>query len=113
MHPREQVQKVSDQANLFDAVEEYDGNQGLGVEAESSDTFHDIDRPWNPESIRVTTKSFSLRNMLDAIEETPWISPQISNDYAYGASYRRTERRKRSRPGKKPSLAARSTRKFT
>lgn len=69
MHPREQVQKVSDQANLFDTVEEYDGNQGLGVEAESPDTFRDIDRPWNPESIRVTTKNFSLRNMLDAIEE--------------------------------------------
>jgi hypothetical protein len=63
------VQSVSDQANLFDVVEEYDGNQGLNVEAESTEVFHDIDRPWNPESIRVSTKSFSLRNMLDAIAE--------------------------------------------
>lgn len=60
---------MSDQADLFDVVEEYDGNEGLSVEAEPTDTFHDIDRPWNPESIRVSTKSFSLRNMLDAIEE--------------------------------------------
>jgi hypothetical protein len=60
---------VPEQAGLFDVVEEYDGNQGLSVEAESGESFHDIDRPWNPESIRVTTKNFSLRNMLDAIEE--------------------------------------------
>ena len=39
------------------------------MELEELETFHDIDRPWNPESIRVTTKSFSLRNMLDAIDE--------------------------------------------
>ncbi|WP_432492682.1 DUF262 domain-containing protein [Kineococcus auxinigenes] len=31
--------------------------------------FQDIERPWNPDDIRVTTRSFSLRNMLDAIEE--------------------------------------------
>ncbi len=60
---------MPEQADLLDIVEEYDGNQGLNVEAESGESFHDIDRPWNPESIRVTTKSFSLRNMLDAIEE--------------------------------------------
>jgi Protein of unknown function DUF262 len=60
---------VSEQTDLLDIVEEYDGNQSLNVEAETGETFHDIDRPWNPESIRVSTKTFSLRNMLDAIVE--------------------------------------------
>ena len=60
---------VTEPLDLFATVEEYDGNEGLNVEAESTDAFHDIDRPWNPESIRVSTKNFSLRNMLDAIEE--------------------------------------------
>lgn len=49
-------------------IEEYSENVGLGVEAEQEE-FQDIDRPWDPESIRVTTKSFSLRNILDLIRE--------------------------------------------
>jgi hypothetical protein len=63
------VLSVSEQVDALDIVEEHDGNESLHVEAEPTDAFHDIDRPWNPESIRVTTKSFSLRNMLDAIDE--------------------------------------------
>ena len=31
--------------------------------------FRDIERPWDPESIRVATNSFSLRNMIDLIAE--------------------------------------------
>lgn len=49
--------------------EEHEDNEALGVELEELEAFHDIERPWNPEDIRVTTKSFSLRNMLDAIDE--------------------------------------------
>jgi hypothetical protein len=52
-----------------DIREEHEGNEATGVEEEDLEQFHDIDRPWNPESIRVATKSFSLRNMLDAIDE--------------------------------------------
>ena len=33
------------------------------------DAFHDIDDPWDPEDIRVSTRSFSLRNMIDMIAE--------------------------------------------
>ena len=33
------------------------------------DDFHDIDDPWDPEDIRVSTRSFSLRNMIDMIAE--------------------------------------------
>jgi hypothetical protein len=50
--------------------EEYDDNEATGVELEQvEDEFEDIKRPWDPESIRVTTKSFSLRNILDLIRE--------------------------------------------
>lgn len=55
-----------------DIIEEHEGNLATGVEAEEEspdETFHDIDRPWDPESIRVATKNFSLRNVLDLIEE--------------------------------------------
>ena len=31
--------------------------------------FHDIDDPWDPEDIRVSTRSFSLRNIIDMIAE--------------------------------------------
>lgn len=50
--------------------EEYDENEALGVELESVEgEFEDIKRPWEPESIRVSTKTFSLRNILDLISE--------------------------------------------
>jgi hypothetical protein len=50
--------------------EEYDDNEATGVELEQrDDDYQDIKRPWNPESIRVTTKTFSLRNILDLITE--------------------------------------------
>jgi hypothetical protein len=51
-------------------LEEHEDNEAIGVEAEQLETeFRDIDRPWDPESIRVATKTFSLRNMLDLITE--------------------------------------------
>ena len=33
------------------------------------EVFHDIDHPWDPETIRVSTKTFSLRNIIDLIDE--------------------------------------------
>ena len=33
------------------------------------EVFHDIDHPWDPEDIRVSTRNFSLRNMIDMISE--------------------------------------------
>ncbi|HVE45336.1 MAG TPA: DUF262 domain-containing protein [Acidimicrobiales bacterium] len=54
-------------------IEEYDENyEATGVEVErqdEEDKFEDIKRPWNPEDIRVSTKTFSLRNILDLISE--------------------------------------------
>ena len=50
--------------------EEYDENEATGVELEEeAEAFEDIKRPWNPESIRVSTKTFSMRNILDLLEE--------------------------------------------
>jgi hypothetical protein len=54
-------------------LEEYDENHeaiGVELEQEGSDAFEEIKRPWNPEEIRVSTKSFSLRNILDLIAES-------------------------------------------
>jgi hypothetical protein len=54
------------------AIEEHDDYQPLGVERESIDAsavFEEIRQPWDPESIRVSTKTFSLRNILDLIDE--------------------------------------------
>lgn len=39
------------------------------IEQEDDTAFQDIVRPWDPESIRVATNSYSLRNMLDLIAE--------------------------------------------
>lgn len=50
--------------------EEYFDNVPTGVEAESDDETVEGPKPWNPEAIRVGTKQFSLRNILDLIDET-------------------------------------------
>ena len=39
------------------------------IEQEDELDFQDIVRPWDPESIRVGTNNFSLRNMIDSIKE--------------------------------------------
>ena len=44
------------------------GAVDLGIDPEDTQ-FRDIERPWDPESIRVTTNSFSLRNMIDLIAD--------------------------------------------
>ncbi|MGH8901266.1 MAG: DUF262 domain-containing protein [Egibacteraceae bacterium] len=49
-------------------VEEYDGNVATGVEAEELEDGEQI-QPWDPETIRVNTRQFSLRNILDQIED--------------------------------------------
>ena len=44
------------------------GPDDLGIDPEDTQ-FRDIERPWDPESIRVATNSFSLRNMIDLIAD--------------------------------------------
>ena len=50
-----------------DAVDQT-GPDDLQIETEDPQ-FRDIERPWDPESIRVATNSFSIRNMIDLIAE--------------------------------------------
>lgn len=50
-------------------VEEYDGNVATGVEVEELEDSEQIAKPWDPEMIRVDTRQFSLRNILDLIDD--------------------------------------------
>lgn len=51
-------------------VEEYDENEATGVETEEQDSEGDgIDRPYDPAAIRVDPKTFSLRQIMDMIDE--------------------------------------------
>jgi len=51
-------------------IEEQFAGEGTGVELELVDEQDDGEalKPWDPEKIRVSTKSFSLRNVLDMID---------------------------------------------
>jgi hypothetical protein len=49
--------------------EEYFDNEATGVEVEDLETATGIERPWNPADIRVATRQFSLRNVLDMVED--------------------------------------------
>jgi hypothetical protein len=50
------------------AVEEQFAGEGTGVEVEGNEESDATHRPWDPEKIRVSTKNFSLRNVLDMID---------------------------------------------
>jgi hypothetical protein len=52
-----------------DVVEEQFAGEGTGVELEvEGDSTEPAIKPWDPEKIRVSTKNFSLRNVLDMID---------------------------------------------
>ena len=51
------------------AKEEYFENDATGVEAEVEDE-PTIEKPWNPDEIRVNTKSWAVRNILDMIDDS-------------------------------------------
>ena len=53
----------------MDVVEETFENIPTGVEVELNDGASDEPNPWNPDAIRVSTKTFSLRNILDLIDD--------------------------------------------
>lgn len=49
--------------------EEYFENAPTGVEAELDEDQERIVKPWDPSDIRVSTKQFSMRNILDLIDD--------------------------------------------
>ncbi|WP_322761817.1 DUF262 domain-containing protein [Frankia sp. Cr2] len=53
----------------IDVREEHFNNEPTGVEVELDDEQPGTARPWNPDDIRVGTKQFSLRNVLDLIAD--------------------------------------------
>jgi hypothetical protein len=55
--------------DVLDIVEETFENMPTGVEADTGEGEVEITRPWNPDAIRVGTKQFSLRNILDLIDD--------------------------------------------
>jgi hypothetical protein len=63
-------------------VEDVFEGEATGVEVEQvGQDKAPIERPWNPEQIRVTTSSFSLRNILDLIDED---SVELAPDFQRG-----------------------------
>jgi hypothetical protein len=50
-------------------IEEYFEGEAIGLEAEPVGDGAEEHKPWDPNRIRVTTKSFSLRHVLDLIDE--------------------------------------------
>jgi hypothetical protein len=52
-----------------DVREEYFENEPTGVETEPENDQSSPVRPWDPSDIRVSTKQFSLRNILDLIDD--------------------------------------------
>ncbi len=56
----------------LDIIEEIDGDEQTGVELErqvDEAEESDVIRPWDPTTIRVDTKPYSLRNIVDMIKE--------------------------------------------
>ena len=76
---------------ITEVLEETYENEPTGVEVEHiGDHAQEIAKPWRPEEIRVSTRQFSLRNIMDLIEDgdlelapdfqrnTVWRAPQKS-----------------------------------
>jgi hypothetical protein len=67
-------------------VQEYFLNQPTDVEAEAEDDANQILEPWRPEQIRVSTKNFSIRNILDMIrEESLELAPDFQRNTVWKA----------------------------
>lgn len=73
-----------------DVVEDVFEGLATDVEVEDTNATTDtIQRPWNPEQIRVTTSAFSLRNILDQIDEG---SLELAPDFQRGKVWHATQK---------------------
>jgi Protein of unknown function DUF262 len=69
-------------------LEETDDSKAVGIEAEdlSSESL-DIKSPWDPTSIKVITKTFSLRNLIDLINEDSLdLAPEFQRSQVWNLS---------------------------
>jgi hypothetical protein len=64
----DRIRTMTDQTNAS-VIEEYYEGEAIGLESETVGDGADEHKPWDPDRIRVTTKNFSLRHVLDLIEE--------------------------------------------
>jgi uncharacterized protein DUF262 len=77
---------MEDAQTVPDVVEDVYEGRATGVEVEDPGQGENlIQRPWNPEQIRVSTRSFSLRNILDLIDEK---SLELAPDFQRGLVWR-------------------------
>ncbi|MGW8361952.1 DUF262 domain-containing protein [Streptomyces wedmorensis] len=73
-----------------DVVEDVFEGEATDVEVEQfSPAEADIEKPWNPEQIRVSTSAFSLRNILDQIDEG---SLELAPDFQRGKVWRASQK---------------------
>jgi Protein of unknown function DUF262 len=64
-----------------EVVQEHFLNKPTGVEADQEDDAAEIAHPWQPDQIRVSTKNFSIRNILDMIaEESLELAPDFQRN---------------------------------
>ncbi|MFS0692712.1 DUF262 domain-containing protein [Streptomyces nitrosporeus] len=73
-----------------DVVEDVFDGKATGVEVEDPGEGQAvIQKPWNPEQIRVSTSAFSLRNILDLIDEK---SLELAPDFQRGEVWRASQK---------------------
>jgi len=74
---------------IFEIIEEIDGDEQTGVELErhAEETEEsDVIRPWDPTTIRVDSKTYSLRNIVDMIkEESLELAPDFQRKKVWGS----------------------------
>jgi hypothetical protein len=63
------MELMTDPTRPQDVVEEHYLDKPLDVEAELGDGEQERGLPWQPDAIRVSSRNFSLRNVLDMIDE--------------------------------------------
>lgn len=74
--------------NQDEIQQEYVDNHGTDVEVEDPDaeSAHD---PWDPELIRIHTRTYSLRQIVDMIDEEDIdLAPDFQRQYVWGATQR-------------------------
>lgn len=74
-------------ADQIEAKEEYIDNEGTGVEVEDDgSTSSDGPKPWDPDEIRIHTKTFSLRQIIDMIRDDEIdLAPDFQRAYVWKA----------------------------
>lgn len=83
-HGAERVTNEQSSAATEDVREEYFENQATGVEVEDEPAPPEEPEPWDPERIRIHTKHFSLRTLVDMIDEGAIdLAPDFQRNYIW------------------------------